>query len=122
MRFGAMAAVVGLLLALCVPARAESGGRQDEDVKVKATPSVQAAAREGAARKDCAARQEARASQAREGAIPSDTLVVAAKGPDQPGFTMVGESVTYDDPAFVPYKLREAARRARASVDISTIP
>jgi hypothetical protein len=126
MRFGTMAAVVGLLLALCVPARAESSGRQDEDAsaraKAKARPSAQAAKQEDHARRDCAARQEAGTSQVREGAVPSDTLVVAAGGPDKPGFTMVGESVTYDDPTFVPYKLREAARRARASVDISTIP
>jgi len=122
MRFGTMAAVVGLMLALCVPAGAESSGRQDEDAKAKATPSAQADAPEGTAKKDCAARQEAKASQAREGAVPSDTLVVAAEGPDKPGFTMVGENVTYHDPAFVPYKLREAARRARASVDVSTIP
>ena len=51
----------------------------------------------------------------------SDTIVVPASA-DQPGFTMVGENVTYADPSFVPYKLREAARRARASVDISKIP
>ena len=87
---------------LFVPARAESGGRQDEDAKAKATPSAQAAAREGAGQKDCAARREAKPSQARQGAISSDTLVVAGEGPDKPGFTMVGESVTYDDPAFVP--------------------
>ena len=35
---------------------------------------------------------------------------------------MVGENVTYHDPSFVPYKMREAARLARAKADIAKIP
>jgi hypothetical protein len=41
---------------------------------------------------------------------------------ESPGFSMIGESVTYDDPAFVPYKNTAAAKHARQSVDVSTIP
>ena len=39
-----------------------------------------------------------------------------------PAYSMVGESVTYLDPSFVPYKNTEAAKRARMSVDVSKIP
>jgi len=110
-RLSLVSAVAGLLLAVCVPARAESA-RREPDAKAKA------AAQEG-----CAARKAAKASEARPAPLTpsSDTIVVPASA-DQPGFTMVGENVTYADPSFVPYKLREAARRARASVDISKIP
>jgi len=112
-RLSLVSAVAGLLLAVCVPARAESA-RREPDAKAKA----KAAAQEG-----CAARKAAKASEARPAPLTpsSDTIVVPASA-DQPGFTMVGENVTYADPSFVPYKLREAARRARASVDISKIP
>jgi hypothetical protein len=101
-RWGAMAAVVGLLWAVAVPARAESARRErDEDGKAKAVKAPQAP---------------------KPATRASDTLVVPAAGPDRPGFTMVGENVTYADPSFVPYKLREAARRARANADLSKIP
>ena len=112
--FGLMAAaVVGLLLAVSVPVRAESAGREPEaGGKAKA-----------ARQKAGAAGESTKASEQRKAASPaSDTLVVAASGPDHPGFTMVGESVTYADPTFVPYKLREAARRARANADLASIP
>ena len=111
-RVGLISAVVGLLLAVGVPARAESARRgPDPDAKAKAQ-----------AQKRCAAGKTTKVSEARPAATPpSDTIVVPASG-DQPGFTMVGENVTYTDPTFVPYKLREAARRARASADLSKIP
>jgi hypothetical protein len=111
-RLRLISAVAGLLLAVCVPARAESARQADPDSKTKA-----------AASKDCAARQQARAAETGKTAPAAlDTLVVEASGPDRPGFTMVGENVTYHDPSFVPYKMREAARRARATADISKIP
>ena len=114
-RLGLISAVVGLLLAVCVPARAESARRAPD-------PEAQAKAR-AAAPKDGAASRTAKASEARPAVTgPSDTIVVPAAGPDQPGFTMVGENVTYADPSFVPYKLRESARRARANADLSKIP
>ena len=114
-RFGLMAAVFGLVLAVCVPVRAESEGSGQDEV---------AMARANAARQQaCAARKPAKAVPVPKATVPSsDTLVVAAAGPDQPGLTMVGENVTYADPTFVPYKLREAARRARASADLARIP
>jgi hypothetical protein len=113
-RLDLISAVAGLLLAVGVPARAESARHApDRDAKGKA---------KAAAQRGCAARKAAQASEARAAVTPpSDTIVVPASA-DQPGFTMVGENVTYTDPTFVPYKLREAARRARASVDISKIP
>ena len=115
LRLRLISAVAGLLLAVCVPARAESARRaQDPDPRTKA-----------AARKGCAAERQARASETARPApapAPSDTLVVEASGPDRPGFTMVGENVTYTDPNFVPYKMRAAARRARANADVSKIP
>jgi len=37
-------------------------------------------------------------------------------------FSMVGESVTYSDPNFVPYKNRPEVRARRLSMDVSTIP
>ena len=114
-RFGLMAALVGLVLAVCVPARAESAGSGQDEVAMAKAKAVQ--------QKDCAARKAARATAVPKAATASpDTIVVAAAGPDQPGFTMVGENVTYTDPTFVPYKLREAARRARANADLAKIP
>jgi hypothetical protein len=124
-RFGLMAALVGLLLAVCVPARAESADSGPDEVamamamaKAKVKPVEQ---------KDCPAREGAVREATKASRLPkpvaasADTLVVAAAG-DQPGFTMVGENVTYDDPCFVPYKLRDAARRARAKADLARIP
>jgi len=112
-RLRLISAVAGLLLAVCVPARAESARRAaDPDGKTKA-----------AARKDCAARDEARAPETGKTAPAGlDTYVVEGSGPDRPGYTMVGENVTYHDPSFVPYKMREAARLARAKADIAKIP
>jgi hypothetical protein len=119
-RFGLMAAVVGLLLAVCVPARAQSEGSAQDEV---AMANAMAAKSKAVPQKDCAARKTVRAVPVPKAATePSDTLVVAAAGPDQPGFTMVGENVTYTDPTFVPYKLREQARRARANADLARIP
>lgn len=46
---------------------------------------------------------------------PSDTIVTSE-------FTMVGETVTYHDPTFVPLKLRPEFVARRKSMDISTIP
>lgn len=51
----------------------------------------------------------------------TESVYVPAAG-SAPGFTMVGESVTFDDPTFVPYKNTEAAKRARQAVDVSKIP
>ena len=114
-RLRLISAVAGLLLALCVPARAESARQSDPDSQTKA-----------AAAKDSVARTPARAPEtgktARTNPATLDTFVVAATGPDRPGFTMVGENVIYDDPNFVPYKMREAARLARAKADLSKIP
>ena len=112
-RFGLMAALVGLLLAVCVPARAEADSGPDEVAMAKA--KLKAVGQKGSPARACAVPAKAATG-------PSDTLVVAAAGPDQPGFTMVGENVTYTDPTFVPYKLREAARRARANADLARIP
>ena len=118
-RFGLMAAVLGLLLAVCVPARAESeGAAQDEVTMAMATAKARAKAAE---EKNRAIRKAATSAVRQPATGPSDTIVVAAAG-DQPGFTMVGENVTYTDPTFVPYKLREAARRARANADLASIP
>jgi len=138
MRLPAMAAMVGMLLALCAPARAQSSrGFEDDEAASKARPgettpagSLRAVDADGAVGpQEILSEEDAQAvasgsvaaQDARTGE-PGDTLVVPARGPDQPGFTMVGENVFYDDPSFVPYKLRAAARRARASVDIATIP
>jgi hypothetical protein len=103
----------GVILAICAPAWAESTRRLDPDcASVTAT----------------AAPSKAQVAPSKEGAGEPrvtrglDTLVVPDGGPGSPGFTMVGENVTYADPAFVPYKLREAARRARQTTDISKIP
>jgi hypothetical protein len=41
---------------------------------------------------------------------------------ETPEYSMSWENTTYKDPNFVPYKLTEAARRARMSVDVTTIP
>jgi hypothetical protein len=111
-RSGLLAVSAALILAFAIPARAESTPRRDADHGAKAKAVRQ---------KDCAGKDQAKAEGARKAAPPSDTIVVPA-GPDHPGYTMVGENVTYDDPTFVPYKLREAARRARATTDISKIP
>jgi hypothetical protein len=63
--------------------------------------------------------------------MPQDAAApdVAAIGPEQasepyvtPEFSMVGESVTYSDPNFVPYKNRPEVRARRLATDVSTIP
>ena len=114
-RLRLISAVAGLLLALCVPARAESARQSDPDSKLKAATA-----------KDSGSREQARAPETGKPAKTTpaalDTFVVKASGPGRPGFTMVGENVIYDDPSFVPYKMREAARRARANADLSKIP
>jgi hypothetical protein len=38
------------------------------------------------------------------------------------GYTQVGDSVTYNDPTFVPYKNRPEVRQRRQAIDVSTIP
>ena len=122
-RFGLMAALVGLLLAVCVPARAESADSGPDEVAM----AMAKAKVKSVGQKDCPAREGAVREATKASGLPqpvaasADTLVVAAAG-DQPGFTMVGENVTYTDPCFVPYKLRDAARRARAKADLARIP
>jgi len=139
MRLPAMAAVVGLLLALCASARAQSSAAPDDEAASKARmPQVLPADSPAAAYEDDARPAEPQEVVSEDGAQaapsgsvasqdghtgePGDTLVVPAGGPDQPGFTMIGENVFYDDPSFVPYKLRAAARQARARADLATIP
>ena len=49
--------------------------------------------------------------------------VVVMDDPDVPGgYTMVGESVTYNDPNFVPYKNRPEVVARRLATDIALIP
>jgi hypothetical protein len=38
------------------------------------------------------------------------------------GYTMIGESVIYNDPSFVPYKNRPEVVARRLATDVSTIP
>ena len=89
----------GLMFAVAVPAWAHSEAARGCPRAEKTPKSAPAASRKG-----------------------SDTLVVPDGGPGRPGYTMVGENVTYADPTFVPYKLRDLARRARENTDISKIP
>ena len=73
--------------------------------------------RENQSRED-ALRAKANAQRAAE-ARP----IVVMDDPEVPGgYTMVGESVTYNDPNFVPYKNRPEVVARRLAVDVSQIP
>jgi hypothetical protein len=49
--------------------------------------------------------------------------IVNTTDPEVPGgYTMVGESVTFHDPTFVPYKNRPEVRARREAIDVTTIP
>jgi hypothetical protein len=46
-----------------------------------------------------------------------------ANDPNVPGgYVMVGDSVTYSDPNFVPYKNRPEVKARREATDVSKIP
>ena len=54
---------------------------------------------------------------------PEAQPLVIMDDPGVPGgYTMIGESVIYNDPTFVPYKNRPEVRARRESTDIATIP
>jgi hypothetical protein len=49
--------------------------------------------------------------------------IVVMDDPGVPGgYTMIGESVIYHDPTFVPYKNREEVRARRLATDVALIP
>jgi hypothetical protein len=118
-RSGLTAVSAGLVFAVCVPAWARSEASSDKGGDKGVSGRCQH--RQVGQKRSHAQAAPAKSAPA-TARIASDTIVVPDGGPGRPGYTMVGENVTYDDPKFVPYKLTEAARRARASVDISKIP
>jgi hypothetical protein len=49
--------------------------------------------------------------------------IVIMDDPNVPGgYTMIGESVIYNDPTFVPYKNRPEVRARRLATDVALIP
>jgi hypothetical protein len=70
-----------------------------------------------------AAHEEAAAEQSATEREAEARPIVNTTDPSVPGgYTMVGESVTYHDPTFVPYKSRPEVRARREAIDVSTIP
>jgi len=76
-----------------------------------------------AERREIRAAEESRASEAMAQRQAEAQPVVIMDDPNVPGgYTMLGESVIYHDPTFVPYKNREEVRARRLATDVATIP
>lgn len=70
-----------------------------------------------------AAHEEEAAQQAATEREAEARPIVNTTDPEVPGgYTMVGESVTFHDPTFVPYKNRPEVRARREAIDVTTIP
>jgi len=89
------------------------------------TPQVPEAERRviEAERRELRAAEDAKTEQAMAERRAEAQPVVVMDDPGVPGgYTMVGESVTYNDPTFVPYKNRPAVKARRLATDIALIP
>ena len=95
------------------------------------TPQAQALAQKREAterafereRKELQAREAEKQSRAMAERQAEAQPLVFMDDPGVPGgYTMIGESVTYNDPTFVPYKNRPEVRARRESTDIALIP
>lgn len=85
---------------------------------VKAEDAQRARLVEAQAAQEREANEEASRQREAE-AVP----IVVNSDPKVPGgYTMVGESVVYNDPNFVPYKKRADVKAKRMAVDVSKIP
>ena len=73
--------------------------------------------------RDSRSREEALKAKANAQRAAEARPVVVMDDPEVPGgYSMVGESVTYHDPNFVPYKNRPEVVARRLAIDVSQIP
>ena len=76
-----------------------------------------------AERREVRAAEESRASEAMAQRQAEAQPVVVMDDPGVPGgYTMIGESVIYNDPTFVPYKNRPEVVARRLATDVASIP
>jgi hypothetical protein len=74
-------------------------------------------------RKETRKREDRLAEKAKAQRAAEARPVVVMDDPEVPGgYSMVGESVTYHDPTFVPYKNRPEVVARRLATDVSQIP
>jgi hypothetical protein len=74
-------------------------------------------------RADLRKRQERLNAKARAERAAESRPVVKMDDPEVPGgYTMLGESVIYNDPNFVPYKNRPEVVARRLAIDVASIP
>jgi hypothetical protein len=72
---------------------------------------------------DLRKRQERLNAKARAERAAESRPVVKMDDPEVPGgYTMLGESVIYNDPNFVPYKNRPEVVARRLATDVAQIP
>ena len=102
---------------------APSGSANADNARVSAAPSVdveRVLADERQDKEEREARLTAKANAQRQAEARP---VVVMDDPEVPGgYSMVGESVTYNDPNFVPYKNRPEVVARRLATDIALIP
>jgi hypothetical protein len=76
-----------------------------------------------AARREAQAADEARQAEATAQRQAEAQPIVVMDDPNVPGgYTMIGESVYYNDPTFVPYKNRPEVVARRLATDVASIP
>ncbi len=76
-----------------------------------------------AARREARAADEARQAEATAQRQAEAQPIVVMDDPNVPGgYTMIGESVYYNDPTFVPYKNRPEVVARRLATDVASIP
>jgi hypothetical protein len=76
-----------------------------------------------AEQREMKAAEESKQAQAMAERQAEAQPVVIMDDPNVPGgYTMIGESVTYNDPNFVPYKNRPEVRARRLATDVALIP
>jgi hypothetical protein len=76
-----------------------------------------------AERREIQAAEESKSAEAMAQRQAEAEPVVIMDDPGVPGgYTMIGESVIYNDPTFVPYKNREEVRARRLATDVALIP
>jgi hypothetical protein len=76
-----------------------------------------------AERREAQAADEARQAEATAQRQAEAQPIVVMDDPNVPGgYTMIGESVYYNDPTFVPYKNRPEVVARRLATDVASIP
>jgi hypothetical protein len=102
-----------------------AGPRADAAASTAPTPEM-AEAKERTldeARRERQAAEETRQAEALAQRQAEAQPIVVMDDPNVPGgYTMIGESVYYNDPTFVPYKNRPEVVARRLAVDVASIP